>query len=147
MKIRKLETRQVLPISIAEAWDFFSDAANLARITPRWMGFEVTSDLPRRIHAGMIITYKISPMPAVRVTWVTEITHVVEPHLFVDEQRFGPYRFWLREVEGGVETRDLLHYVLPIAPAAPLVNRWLVGPRLREIFAYRARTLEEIFPG
>lgn len=152
MKLRKLETRQVLPISLTDAWSFVSDASNLARITPEWMGFQVTSELPARMHPGMIVTYRVSPMPAVRLTWVTEITHVVAPHLFVDEQRFGPYRFWhhqhhLREVPGGVEMCDLVHYVLPAAPVAPLVNQWLVGPRLREIFAYRERKLREIFPG
>ena len=34
MKIYKLERKQFLPISINEAWDFFSNPANLNKITP-----------------------------------------------------------------------------------------------------------------
>ena len=28
------------------------------------------------------------------MNWVTEITHVKDFEYFVDEQRFGPYKFW-----------------------------------------------------
>lgn len=150
MKLHRLEARQVLPVSLAEAWDFFSDAANLPRITPPWLSFTVTSELPPRMHPGMIATYTVSPLPGVRVGWVTEITHVAAPHLFVDEQRFGPYRFWhhqhhFAEVEGGVEVRDVVHYALPLQPVSALVRRWMVAPRLRGIFEFRRRTLEGIF--
>jgi ligand-binding SRPBCC domain-containing protein len=80
---------------------------------------------------------------------VTEITHCREPHFFVDEQRLGPYRFWhhqhqLREVAGGVEVRDLIHYLLPFGPlgrvASALVRRQLVA-----IFDYRSKAVKERF--
>jgi ligand-binding SRPBCC domain-containing protein len=35
---------QILPISLENAWDFFSNPANLKEITPAYMGFQVTSD-------------------------------------------------------------------------------------------------------
>jgi len=148
MKLHLLEARQNLPVSIAEAWEFFSDAGNLARITPPSLGFEVTSAPAERMYAGMIITYRVRPLFGVPVGWVTEITHVDEPHRFVDEQRFGPYRFWhhqhlFREIEGGVEARDIVHYALP--PGGGAVRRMLVAPRLREIFAYRRDVLERTF--
>lgn len=148
MKLHTLQTVQRLPIPLAVAWDYFSNAANLARITPRSLGFEVTSELPGRMYAGMIVTYRVRPLLGVALTWVTEITHVDEPRLFVDEQRFGPYRFWhhqhlFREVDGGVEMRDLVHYALP--PGGGAVRRLLVAPRLREIFAFRREVLETTF--
>ncbi|HEX7238758.1 MAG TPA: SRPBCC family protein [Longimicrobiaceae bacterium] len=150
MKIYKLEVEQRLPIPLAEAWEFFSDASNLSRITPPSLGLTVTSDLPERTYPGAIITYDVRPFPGATVTWVTEITHVVEPHLFVDEQRFGPYRFWhhqhhFQEIPGGVEIRDLVHYALPLEPAGRLVRRWMVEPRLREIFEFRRGVLAELF--
>ena len=150
MKLYRLEATQLLPTSQAEAGDFFSDAANLPRITPSWLGFTVTSELPPRMHPGMIATYTVTPLPGARVRWVTEITHVVEGQLFVDEQRFGPYRFWhhqhhFREASGGVEVRDVVHYALPLQPASALVRRWMVAPRLREIFEFRRAALEGIF--
>lgn len=148
MKLYVLDRTQRLPIPLAQAWDFFSDASNLARITPPDMGFEVTSALPERMYAGMIVTYRVRPLMGIPVQWVTEITHVQEPFLFVDEQRFGPYRFWhhqhlFREVPGGVEMRDIVHYALP--PGGGAARRWLVTPRLEQIFAHRHKVLEEKF--
>ena len=148
MKLHLLEREQRLPIPIDEAWAFFSDAANLARITPPDMGFEVTSKLPERMYAGMIVTYRVRPLAGIPVTWVTEITHLDEPRLFVDEQRFGPYRFWhhqhlFREIEGGTEVRDIVTYALP--PGGGLLRSLLVAPRLAAIFDHRRRVLEEMF--
>lgn len=145
MKLYKLETVQRIPVPVAEAWEFFSDPANLAAITPRDLGFEVTSELPERMHPGMIVTYRVRPLFGVPLTWITEITHVVEPYLFVDEQRFGPYRLWhhqhhFREVEGGVEMRDVVHYALP--PGGAVVHPWLVRPRLKQIFDFRREVLD-----
>lgn len=144
MKLHRLETVQRLPVSVQDAWDFFSDPSNLAAITPKDLGFEVTSELPPRMHPGMIVTYRVRPLLGVPVTWVTEITHMAEPHLFVDEQRFGPYRFWhhqhhFREVGGGVEMRDVVHYALP--PGGGL-GIWIVRPRLKQIFDFRREVLE-----
>ena len=36
-----METKQNIPISIEEAWDFFSSPSNLKVITPDYMGFEI----------------------------------------------------------------------------------------------------------
>lgn len=148
MKLHRLDALQKLPISIQEAWDYFADPHNLSRITPAWMGFEVTSPPQERMYAGMIITYRVRPLLGVAVRWITEITHVDEPRRFVDEQRFGPYRFWhhqhhFREIPGGVEAADIVHYALP--PGGGAVRRALVAPRLREIFAFRKEALERTF--
>jgi ligand-binding SRPBCC domain-containing protein len=150
MKIYTLERTQKVPIGIEEAWQFFSDPHNLARITPPSMGFEVTSPVPSRMYAGMIVTYRVRPLLRVAVDWVTEITHVDEPYFFVDEQRFGPYRFWhhqhrFEEVPGGTATHDVVNYALPLDPAGRAVQRWMVEPRLREIFEFRRVTLERMF--
>ena len=148
MKLHVLDRTQRVPIPLEEAWDFFSDARNLATITPPEMGFEVTSPLPERMYAGMIIIYRVRPLLGVPVTWVTEITHVEEQVRFVDEQRFGPYRFWHHQhhfapVDGGVEMTDIVHYALP--PGGGLARNVLVAPRLREIFDYRRQVLERTF--
>ena len=145
-----LKEVQRLPISLPEAWRFFSDPRNLPRITPPSLGLEVTSDLPGEMYPGMIITYLVRPIPWVPVGWVTEITHVREPSLFVDEQRFGPYRFWhhehhFREVEGGVEMEDIVHYALPFGKIGAIFGGSFVRRRLAEIFAFRRRFLEREF--
>lgn len=151
MKPFTLERRQVLPVTPQQAWDFFSDPANLVRITPPDMDFRITSPPCGDTYAGQIITYSVRPLLGVAVSWTTEITHVEKPHFFVDEQRFGPYRFWHHQhrfsaVPGGVEMHDLVHYLLHHDQLAGLINRLIVAPRLRRIFDYRSRILKEIFP-
>src|SRR5215217_4372191 len=95
MKIYSLKRTQTLPISIEQAWEFFSSPANLARITPGQMNFRITStSVSDKMYPGQIISYKVTVLPFTRLDWVTEITHVIEPFYFADEQRFGPYAFW-----------------------------------------------------
>ncbi len=148
MKLHTLERTQILPTELMTAWAFFSDPRNLPIITPPSLEFSVRSPLPERMHAGMIARYTVRPFPLTTVTWVTEITHVVEPYFFVDEQRFGPYRFWhhqhhFREVSGGIEMRDVVNYIIPFGPAGNLAAPY-VKKQLREIFDFRHEVLEQI---
>jgi ligand-binding SRPBCC domain-containing protein len=150
MKPFVFERIQILPATLEETWRFFSDPANLARITPPAMDFRITSEPQGSTYAGQIITYTVRPLLGISMAWTTEITHVSRPDFFVDEQRFGPYRFWhhqhfFRQVEGGVEVRDLVHYLLPHDQLAWLMNRLIVAPRLRRIFDYREQTLDKLF--
>jgi ligand-binding SRPBCC domain-containing protein len=148
MRLYHLERTQFLPADLETAWSFFSDPRNLPQITPPWLGFSVTSRLPERMHAGMIASYTVRPLPLTSVTWVTEITHVSEPHFFVDEQRFGPYRFWhhqhhFHEAPGGIMMRDLVSYILPFGTAGTLAARF-VARRLHDIFDFRRDALEQM---
>ncbi len=152
MRLYSLQFLQRLPVSQEHAWSFFSDPANLARITPPWLNFTVTSQLPPEMYPGMIISYRIRPVAGLPVTWITEITHASQPEFFVDEQRFGPYRFWhhqhhFRSVEGGVEMEDLVHYGFGFGVLGEALNRLLVRPRLEEIFRYRRDVLHRLFSG
>jgi len=145
-----LERTQIIPVGIKEAWDFFSNPGNLPRITPPSMDFRITSPPQDTTYAGQIITYTVRPLLSISMSWTTEITHVRAPYFFVDEQRFGPYRFWhhqhfFRETDGGTEIRDLVHYLLLHDQLAWLVNRAIVAPRLKKIFDYRSQALRQIF--
>lgn len=148
MRLNHLERTQLLPTDLETAWAFFSDPRNLPQITPPGLGFSVISRLPERMHAGMIARYTLRPFSLTTVTWITEITHIAEPHFFVDEQRFGPYRFWHHqhhfcEAPGGIEMRDLVSYILPFGAAGNLATRF-VARKLREIFDFRRDTLEQM---
>lgn len=150
MKVYTLNYTQDLPISLTDAWEFFCNPGNLVRITPPDLNFEVTSPLPSEIHAGLIITYRIRPLLSLSISWVTEITHVIENRLFVDEQRFGPYKMWhhmhhFEEIPGGVRMRDTVSYVLSFDPLSRPINTLIVAPRLQEIFNYRRETTTKIF--
>ncbi len=114
------------------------------------MGFAITSGEPKPMHVGQIITYKVSPFPGIKASWVTEITHVVDKKFFVDEQRFGPYSMWhhehiFEETEKGVLMRDKVSYKLPFGILGRLMHPFLVKPKLGKIFMYRFKILEEMF--
>jgi len=46
--INTLKVSQELDISLDEAWDFFSNPKNLSEITPKDMGFNITSEIPNQ---------------------------------------------------------------------------------------------------
>lgn len=150
MRIHRLVARQDLPIDLDIAWEFFSNPWNLAVVTPDWLHFEITSNPPTRVYPGLIVTYRVSPLPFFRSQWVTEITHVVEGQLFVDEQRAGPYRFWhhlhrFESIPHGVRVLDVVHYALPLSPLSEPFHALAIRPRLRAIFQFRREVLRARF--
>ncbi|RPH96159.1 hypothetical protein EHM69_02080 [candidate division KSB1 bacterium] len=150
MKLYTLERSQVICASLNDVWQFFSDPHNLAKLTPPDLNLVVPEDTLHHVHPGMIITYRVRPVAGISATWVTEITHVIDQQLFVDEQRFGPYRFWhhqhhFREVDEGVEVRDIVHYSLPLGPLGSFAHSVLIKTRLKEIFDYRADAIKTTF--
>jgi ligand-binding SRPBCC domain-containing protein len=150
MKVYSLIAEQKIKLSISEAWEFFSNPNNLKKITPEHLGFHITNELPDKMYAGMLITYKLSPIKPFKVTWVTEITQVNEPHHFIDNQRFGPYSMWhhqhfFEEIDGGVLMKDIIHYVIPFGIFGRIANRLFVRRQLNGIFAFRKKVLKEMF--
>ena len=152
MKTYHLKFEQTLPISLAEAWDFFSSPLNLAKITPDHMSFEITSDFKegQKMYPGMIITYKVSPLKGLKLKWMTEITHVKDNEYFVDEQRFGPYALWhhqhhFKEVPGGVHMTDILNYAIPYGFIGRMANSVFVAKEVQNIFAHREIAVEKLF--
>ena len=145
--IYTLIVMQKLPIGLSEAWDFFSSPKNLKEITPPSMRFKVTSGEPDRMYPGQIISYRVAPLPGIRTSWVTEITHVDKEKFFVDEQRFGPYRMWHHEhhfelKEGGLVMTDKVSYKIPFGILGHLAQVLFVRKQLKSIFEYRMKVLE-----
>lgn len=151
MKIYNLKRVQTLPISLQEAWEFFSAPRNLSKITPAHMGFTILYvSGGEKTYPGQIIRYKVQVIPGIKMDWVTEITHVHEPRFFVDEQRFGPYALWhhqhhFKEVPGGVEMTDEVNYAIPFGVLGRIANFIFVGKEVNRIFDYRFKILEEYF--
>jgi ligand-binding SRPBCC domain-containing protein len=151
MKVYTLVRKQFFPISIHQAWDFFSSPKNLAKITPLKMDFRILDISGNdEIYAGQIIRYKIKALPFYTVYWVTEITHVQEPYYFVDDQRSGPFALWrhkhsFKEVDGGVEMTDEVSYAIPFGPLGLLAHWLFVRREVNAIFNHRFETLEKQF--
>ncbi len=149
MKIMKTEI--FLPLSIDQAWDFFSSPKNLNIITPDDMNFKITSFLPNKIYKGLFITYKISPVFKIPIEWITEITQIEENKYFIDEQRKGPYKIWhhehhFKELNGGVLMTDLLFYEVGSSFLGWLASKLWVDKKVNAIFKYREQKLISLFP-
>jgi len=150
-KTYSLQTIQQIPISIEKAWDFFSDPKNLKDITPANIGFNIISKYHGdKMYAGQIIEYTVSPVLGIPLYWMTEITHVKDKQYFIDEQRFGPYSLWhhqhhFKEIPGGVEMTDIVHYKLPLWFLGDIANWLLVKRQLKTIFDHRFKKVEELF--
>ncbi|UMY65223.1 MULTISPECIES: SRPBCC family protein [unclassified Flavobacterium] len=150
MKLYTLRRTQRLPISVSEAWEFFSDPANLKTITPPYMGFNIVSGADRKMYPGQVIQYIVTPLFGIKMRWVTEITHVEDGKYFVDEQRFGPYALWhhkhfFRAVDGGTEMEDIVDYGLPLGFLGRWMHPIIVKGKLEEIFDFRRRRMLELF--
>jgi len=150
MKLNRLESTERIAAPIDDVWEFFSNPRNLPVITPPWLGLELTSEPPADMHPGLIITYTVRPIAGLALGWVTEITHVVDRKLFVDEQRAGPYRFWhhqhhFRAIDGATEMRDIVHWTLPAGRLGELIAGRHVHRRVSSIFEFRAGVIRTHF--
>lgn len=151
MKTFDLHAEQWLPITVKEAWTFFSSPKNLSVITPPDLGFTIIStDLAAEIHTGMLIKYRVKPLFGIGVTWITEITDVNSPTSFIDKQLKGPYSLWEHrhkfiEKDGGTLVVDHVRYALPFGVLGSLAHGLLVKKRLSDIFDFRRTTLERLY--
>ena len=146
MKTFLFKTQQTLERPITEVFEFFSDAHNLAMITPPWLRFEVLTPAPIEMLPGTRIDYQLR-LHGIPLRWQSEITEWNPPHGFADEQRRGPYRYWrhihtFSETENGVVIDDSVEYAVW---GGGLVNKFFVRPDIEKIFAYRSKQLDEIF--
>jgi ligand-binding SRPBCC domain-containing protein len=140
-----------LPVDIITAWDFFSSAKNLAKITPPEMDFKILTELgDTEVYEGMIIDYTVKPLFGLALKWQTEICIVTKPSCFTDRQVKGPYSLWehthsFSELDGGVLMKDEVKYKLPLGFVGDLVNYLIVEKKITNIFKYREGALNRIF--
>lgn len=149
--IHNLYREQQLSCDIKKAWDFFSSAKNLEKITPKDMNFEVLTKFQQdEIYEGMMIDYHVSPILGIRMDWQTLITHVDYQKSFVDFQNKGPYKLWKHhhefiENENGVLMKDSVDYELPMGFFGELAHKIFIKKKLEFIFDYRREVLEKMF--
>ncbi len=141
-----LEVSVWLPVKRGVIFPFFADAANLNLITPPWVNFQILTPLPVEMRQGTLLDYRIR-LRGIPVRWRTQITTWEPNERFVDEQLKGPYYLWRHEHtfedDGeGTLCRDRVTYS---HPGGALVHRFLVGPDVAKIFAYRQAKLIELY--
>lgn len=138
--MRLLEREQLVPLPRAQVFAFFSEAANLERLTPRSLRFEILTP-PQLMRAGAVIDYRIH-LFGVPMRWRTLI-EVFEPETrFVDVQVRGPYKLWrhsheFEEVAGGTLMKDRVEYEVGFGPLGEIARRVFVDRQVASIFDYR----------
>ena len=149
--IYQLKRELFINTSIDNIWDFASNPHNLSKITPTYMSFKIkTPNMNQTIYPGMIIEYTVSPVLKIPMNWVTEITQVKEKSIFIDEQRFGPYKMWHHEhqfiqKDNGVIMRDIVSYIPPFGFIGNIANKLFIRRQLKEIFDYREKVMNQMF--
>lgn len=144
----QLERTQYVDRPLEETFRFFSDAANLERITPAFLNFHVETASPIELQPGTRIDYRLR-LYGVPLRWRTEIEVFEPPRRFVDVQLRGPYRLWRHTHEfaaegAGTRMNDRVEYQLPLGPLGSAAHAIFVGRTLERIFDYRRKRIAEL---
>lgn len=148
----RLERTQIVPAPVSMVFAFFSNAANLERLTPANLSFEILTPLPIGMQVGARIEYRIR-LSGVPMRWLSEITRFEPERCFVDTQLRGPYKRWvhLHEFrslpEGQTEIRDQVDYELPFGPLGSVAHKLMVQRTLQGIFDFRRQAVARVFSG
>jgi len=150
--IYNIKSEHLLPITIDQAWDFFSSAKNLSKITPPEMSFVIKTNLDdREVYEGLLIDYTVKPILGIPLPWRTEIYRVEKPHLFADRQLRGPYKIWdhthsFVQTDIGVLVKDNVNYELPLGFLGEIAHFIFVKKKIENIFKFREQALKQLFP-
>jgi len=143
--VTRLKYETLLQAPLDATFAFFSDAANLERLTPGWVRFSIVTPLPIVMRAGLEIDYRIR-LRGLRLSWTSRID-VWEPgHRFVDRQITGPYLWWRHEhrfepAGGATRVIDEVEYL----PRAAWLTARVVRRDVERIFRHRHDALQQIF--
>ncbi len=150
MKAKTLIYQTEILRPLSEVFDFFSKAENLNELTPPNIHFKILTPMPIPMFPGQIIKYRIK-LFGIPFRWKTEIEAWDAPNQFVDKQLSGPYTIWhhthtFREENGKTIMTDTIHYQSKGWIFAPFLHWAFVDRNVKEIFAYREKRLNELFP-
>lgn len=149
-KVHHFSREQTIATDLDTAWDFIRSPANLNKITPVDMSFQIVSELPNEMYNGLLIEYRVCIPLLGKQTWLTELKHIRDHRSFVDEQRIGPYKLWfhyheITEVAAGVRFMDQVTYSMPFGPIGEIARAIYVKSQLKRIFDYRREAMMQHF--
>jgi ligand-binding SRPBCC domain-containing protein len=144
-----VERELVVAAPVSEAFAFFADPRNLAKVMPPWLGFRLLriDGLPMR--AGTTVEYSVRALGGARRAAV-RVAEFEDGVRFADVQERGPYRYWRHEHafedwHGGTLVRDRVEYELPFGVLGRIANTMLVARQLQATFDYRTFAIGRAF--
>ena len=141
---------QDLPRPRSEVFLFFSDPANLQRLTPPWLHFRVLTPEPLPRGENAVFEYRLL-VRGLPIRWKTLIETYVEGERFVDRQIVGPYSLWHHThlfedlPGGGTRVIDRVRYRVGWGLFGRIATALWVRRDIERIFAYRRQMLMELF--
>lgn len=144
-----LEKELIVNTTREKAWEFIRNPANLDRITPDDMAFEIVTDLPEEMYEGMLVEYRVQIPIIGKQLWISELKHIRPGESFVDEQKIGPYRFWyhyhgIEVLDEGVKLIDRVTYAPPFGILGRIANAMFIRKTLDRIFEFREEAFRSI---
>jgi ligand-binding SRPBCC domain-containing protein len=141
--------RQVLPVSVAELFDFLIQPANLEQIMAKAMQVKVLSSSTPVIEKDTVIDYTFRKN-GIPLRWQSKITEFEPNSYFADLQTKGPFRYWLhkhilRPVTGGTEITDDLTFEPPLGILGTVAYHAFIRRDIERIFTLRKKRMEELF--
>ena len=150
MKEELVLVTQDLPRPRSEVFPFFADPANLQRLTPPWLHFEVLTPEPLPRGEGAVFAYRLK-VRGLPIRWRTLIEAYEDGSKFVDRQIAGPYALWHHTHRfedlpgGGTRITDQVRYKVGWGFIGRIVTALWVRRDIERIFAYRKQVLAELF--
>jgi uncharacterized protein (TIGR01777 family) len=146
----ELITEQRLTRPPDEVFPFFSDPANLEKITPSFLRFRILGAPTPHIGNGTLINYALR-LHGIPLRWQSRIDLWKPNHMFVDVQTRGPYTLWhhtheFEPADGGTVIRDRVRYRLPFGALGDLVAGRMVRRDLEAVFDFRRQRIQEFIP-
>jgi len=149
----ELTSSRVVPCPPAEVWAFFSDARNLANLSPMNAGMTM-GEAPLSVTTGSRFSHQLTLGP-ITLPWEGEIIACEQEQRFIDVQHRGPFRTWWHAhgfeatslPDGSIGTRitDRVLFRSPLGLIGRAITWAYVGPQLLSLFAYRDLALRRRF--
>ena len=148
MAVNHLHREQLVARPLDEVAEFFSNAGNLALLTPASMRFQLITPQPVEMRDGALIEYRLR-VHGVPIRWVSRIENWRDGAGFDDRQLRGPYKHWrhrhsFEAVDGGTRVTDDVEYELPLGPLGALAGGLMVRRDLGRIFDFRRDTVRRL---
>ena len=145
----KFEQIQVFNKKVNEVFPFFENPENLEIITPNELRFNIISPKPLVMKEGAEFRYTIK-LGLLKFPWRTLITKYDPNKIFIDEQKFGPYKKWkhthlFEDIDGKTKMTDIIEYDLFLYPLKNLINNLYISKNIKKIFDFRKNYLREKF--